>query len=179
MMQIIHKGFMFLNINKEVIKLEIPLQEFTLHRLNMALKDPFTTSFGTFQEKDFFITEVTDENGNRGFGESVAFTSPWYSEETIETNVHMMRAFLIPIISNNPITYPRVVNGLFESIKGNDMAKFAVEGAIWDLYAKRKGIILAEALGGHKTEIDVGISFGIKPPVAALLAKIAHYVEAG
>ena len=157
----------------------IPLQEFTLHRLNMALKDPFTTSFGTFQEKDFFITEVTDENGNRGFGESVAFTSPWYSEETVETNLHMMRDFLIPIIANNPITHPKEVNDLFASIKGNNMAKSAVEGAIWDLYAKRKGITLAEALGGYKTEIDVGISLGIEPTLEALLAKITHYVEAG
>lgn len=162
-----------------VIQLVIPLQEFTLHRLNMALKDPFTTSFGTFQEKDFFITEVTDENGNRGFGESVAFTSPWYSEETVETNLHMMRDFLIPIIANNPVTHPQEVNGLFASIKGNNMAKSAVEGAIWDLYAKRKGITLAKALGGHKTEIDVGISLGIEPTIEALLAKITHYVEAG
>ncbi len=157
----------------------IPLQEFTLHRLNMALKDPFTTSFGTFQEKDFFVTEVTDENGHRGFGESVAFTSPWYSEETVETNLHMMRDFLIPIIANNPITHPKEVNGLFASIKGNNMAKSAIEGAIWDLYAKRKGITLAKALGGDKTEIDVGISLGIEPSVESLIAKITHYVEAG
>ncbi len=131
---------MFLNINKEVVKLVIPFQTFTLHRLNMALKDPFTTSFGTFQEKDFFITEVKDKNGNRGFGESVAFSSPWYSEETVETNLHMMRDFLIPMLVNNPIAHPNEVNDLFTSIKGNNMAKSAVEGAIWDLYAKRNGI---------------------------------------
>ena len=157
----------------------IPLQAFTLHRLNMALKDPFTTSFGTFQEKDFFITEVEDKNGNRGFGESVAFTSPWYSEETVETNLHMMRDFLIPMLVNNPIAHPNEVNDLFTSIKGNNMAKSAVEGAIWDLYAKRNGITLAEALGGNKTTIDVGISLGIEPTVEALLAKITHFVEAG
>lgn len=157
----------------------IPLQDCILHRLNMTLKDSFTTSFGTFRKKDFFITEVRDQQGNRGFGESVAFDSPWYSEETVETNLHMMRDFLIPIIANNKIAHPSEVNDLFTSIKGNKMAKSALEGAIWDLYAKREGMTLAQALGGTKRTIDVGISLGIESTVEDLLHKIKHNVDAG
>lgn len=41
------------------------------------------------------------------------------------------------------------------------MAKAAIEGAIWDLYAKEKGMSLAKALGGTKDKIEVGISIGI------------------
>lgn len=157
----------------------IPLKECTLHRLHMTLKDPFTTSFGTFQKKDFFITEIKDDLDNRGFGESVAFTSPWYSEETVETNLHIMCDFLIPIIANNQIMHPSEINHLFKTIKGNNMAKSAMEGAVWDLYAKRKGITLAEALGGTKKTIDVGISLGIEPSIASLLDKVKHYVDLG
>lgn len=157
----------------------LDLQEITLHRVNMALKHPFTTSFGTFREKDFFITEIKDKAGNRGFGESVAFTSPWYSEETVETNLHMMRDFLIPIIAKHKISHPKEINHLFTSIKGNNMAKSAIEGAVWDVYAKREGISLAQALGGKKQTIDVGISLGIEPSIEALLEKVTNYVEAG
>src|SRR5690625_3634568 len=157
----------------------IPITEIKLHRLKMMLNDPFTTSFGTFQEKEFFIIEMIDADGNSGFGESVAFTSPWYSEETVETNLHMMKDFLIPIIKNNEITHPDEVTKLFAPIRRNNMAKAALEGAVWDLYAKRKNISLAEALGGEKTEIDVGISLGIEPTVNDLLTKIESYVQEG
>src|SRR5699024_11232268 len=59
------------------------------------------------------------------------------------------------------------------------MAKAAVEGAVWDLYAKRQNISLAEALGGLKQEIDVGISIGIQPTLKDLLYTIESHMQAG
>ncbi|WP_200809506.1 o-succinylbenzoate synthase [Virgibacillus dakarensis] len=157
----------------------IPMKEIKLHKLNMRLNDPFTTSFGTFQDKEFFILEAVDKDGNRGFGESVAFSSPWYSEETVKTNQHVVEDFLIPILQENTIHHPDDVSDLFSSIRRNNMAKSAIEGAVWDLYAKRKHLPLAKALGGKKTEIDVGISIGIQPTVKDLLNTIDHYAQEG
>ncbi|WP_176555762.1 o-succinylbenzoate synthase [Virgibacillus ndiopensis] len=157
----------------------IPIKQLKLHKLKMRLNDPFTTSFGTFQDKEFFITEAIDDNGNRGFGESVAFSSPWYSEETVQTNLHIMEDFLIKILQENEIKHPDDVSNLFSSIRRNNMAKSALEGAIWDLYAKQKKIPLAQALGGTKKEIDVGISIGIQPTIEDLLNMIDHYVQEG
>lgn len=145
----------------------------------MRLKHPFTTSFGTMQDKRFFITEVMDSNGNRGFGESVAFISPWYSEETVKTNLHVMEDFLIPSLQANAIAHPDDVSLLFEPIKRHQMAKSALEGAIWDLYAKRHDMTLATALGGEKQEIDVGVSIGIKSNVDELLQEIDENVALG
>ncbi|WP_239544408.1 o-succinylbenzoate synthase [Virgibacillus halotolerans] len=145
----------------------------------MRLKDPFTTSFGTMQDKEFYIIEAIDTDGNSGFGESVAFTSPWYSEETVKTNLHVMEDFLIKILQENEVNHPDDVSKLFEPIKRNNMAKSALEGAIWDLYAKRKNISLAAALGGKKKEIDVGISIGIQPTVKDLLNTVEHYIKEG
>lgn len=157
----------------------LSLEKLKLHHLKMTLNDPFTTSFGTLEEKEFFITEMIDSTGYRGFGESVAFTSPWYSEETVQINLHMMTDFLIPIIKNNDISHPEDVFDLFQPIRRNNMAKSALEGAVWDLYAKQKQIPLREALGGKRTEIDVGISLGIEPTVKDLLSKIDTYVQEG
>lgn len=155
------------------------MKQFKLHKLTMRLKNPFRTSFGTFQEKEFFITEAIDYEGNRGFGESVAFSSPWYSEETVMTNLHVMEDFLIPILKENEIKHPDQVTELFRPIRRNNMAKAALEGAIWDLYAKRENLSLAKALGGGKKEIDVGISIGIKPTIPDLIEKIHQFVEEG
>ncbi|MFD2044751.1 o-succinylbenzoate synthase [Ornithinibacillus salinisoli] len=157
----------------------IPIKKIILRRLMMQLNDPFTTSFGTMEDKEFFIAEVVDSEGNRGFGESVAFTIPWYSEETVKTNLHVIEDFLINILKENKINHPEEVHDLFSSIRGNNMAKSTLEGAIWDLYAKRQGVPLSQLLGGDKTEIDVGISIGIQPSVNDLLLTIGHYVREG
>jgi o-succinylbenzoate synthase len=155
------------------------IREVILHRMVMRLKDPFTTSFGTFQEKEFFIIEMIDDAGNCGFGESVAFTSPWYSEETVETNKHMMETFLIPLLLDTPIHHPDEVSERFQSIRRNNMAKAALEGAVWDLYAKRNQTPLYRALGGTRGQIDVGISIGIQPTARDLLHVVDGFVQDG
>lgn len=155
------------------------LKKVTLHKLNMRLKFPFRTSFGTLQDKEFFIIEAIDTSGNSGFGESVAFPSPWYTEETTATNEHVMKEFLIPMLQNTPINHPDDVTDIFMPIKRNNMAKAAIEGAIWDLYAKQQGQTLAEALGGMKSIIDVGVSLGIQPTVTELLEDIEDHIEQG
>ncbi len=157
----------------------IPIKDIILHKLKMRLNHPFSTSFGTVQDKKFFIIEAIDKDGNRGFGESVAFSTPWYTEETVQTNEHIMTDFLIKILQENKIDHPDEVSTLFAPIKRNNMAKAGLEGAIWDLYAKQKQIPLAEALGGVKNRIDVGISLGIEPTMADLLHKIDHSLEDG
>jgi len=157
----------------------IPIKKIILRKINMRLKNPFTTSFGSMQDKEFYIIEATDTEGNRGFGESVAFTSPWYTEETVKTNLHMIEDFLITILRENEINHPDEVTKLFRPIKRNNMAKAAVEGAVWDLYAKRQNISLAKALGGVKPTIDVGISIGIQPTLKDLLYTIESHMQAG
>lgn len=157
----------------------ISIRQITLNRLKMKLNDPFTTSFGTFQEKEFYIIEIEDEDGNIGFGESVAFSSPWYSEETVKTNKHIMEDFLIPLLFEAPIDHPDEVSERFQPIRKNNMAKAGLEGAVWDLYAKRRKLPLYQALGGNKDKIDVGISIGLQPTVKELLELVDSRVNEG
>ncbi|WP_144509638.1 o-succinylbenzoate synthase [Bacillus sp. FJAT-22090] len=155
------------------------IKEINIRKMNMTMKSPFATSFGTFQDKEFLLLEVTDELGNTGWGESTAFHSPWYNEETLETNLHMIRDFLIPLVLDREITHPDEVNELFAPLRKNNMAKAAVEGAIWDLYAKRNKLTLAEALGGSAKEIEVGISIGIQKSTEDLIELVRGYVAEG
>src|SRR5699024_8913801 len=157
----------------------LTIEKVILHRLHMRLNNPFTTSFGTVQDKDFFIIEMIDQEGTQGYGESVAFSTPWYTEETTETSLHMIEEFLIPLMQNNELTHPEQVTDVFSVIRGNNMAKAALEGAVWDLYAKQQKLTLAAALGGTKTEIDVGISLGMEPTTTDLLRKMEHYLSEG
>ncbi|MDV6378021.1 o-succinylbenzoate synthase [Sporosarcina sp. GW1-11] len=155
------------------------IEKITLRRMNMTMKHPFTTSFGTIQQKDFLLATVQDEQDNEGWGESVAFTYPWYSEETTETTIHMLRDFLIPAVLGKTIEHPDEVSELFAPIRKNNMAKATIEGAVWDLYAKRRNISLTEALGGKRDRIEVGISIGIEKNVEDLLANVRGFIDEG
>ncbi|RIJ66934.1 o-succinylbenzoate synthase [Rummeliibacillus sp. POC4] len=155
------------------------IQNITIRHLKMKMKAPFTTSFGTFVNKEFLLLEATDELGNKGWGESVAFDSPWYNEETYKTNWIILEDFLIPLVKGKEIEHPDEINELFAFIRKNNMAKAALEGAVWDLYAKRTDQTLASALGGDKKEIEVGISIGIQKSVEKLLSLIDGYVKEG
>lgn len=158
---------------------DIDLKQFVLRHLQMKMKSPFTTSFGTQQTKDFYLIEAIDTEGQAGWGESVAMSSPLYNEETVKTNEHVMKDFLIPMLFEKPISHPDEVCERFAPVRRNNMAKSALEGAVWDLYAKKQGISLAKALGGEKKLIDVGISLGIQQSTKELLGQIEGHLNEG
>jgi O-succinylbenzoate synthase len=91
----------------------------------------------------------------------------------------MMEDLLIPLLLQQPIGHPDEVSKRFEPIRKNNMAKAALECAVWDLYARRTNQSLAGALGGTKKEIEVGISIGIQPTVEKLVEVVEKHVDEG
>jgi O-succinylbenzoate synthase len=59
------------------------------------------------------------------------------------------------------------------------MAKAAVEMAVWDLYARQRGVPLATVLGGTRTAIVSGVSIGIQDSLEQLAERIAIELAAG
>lgn len=155
------------------------ISEITIRHVQMEMKSPFTTSFGTFKMRDFLLLEAKDQDGTIGWGESVAFHSPWYNEETLKTNWHMLEDYLIPLILHKDIEHPDEVSEIFSHIRKNNMAKSTIEGAIWDIYAQKTNQSLANALGGDKEKIEVGISIGIQNSIEELVDLVDGYVKEG
>lgn len=155
------------------------IEKIVLRRMQLELKEPFQTSFGTQKEREFFIVEAYSKD-HVGYGECVVNSRPLYSEETVKTAWHIAEDFLIPAIyKKGEISHPDEVNEIFKPFRRNNMAKSAVEGAIWDLYAKENNITLAEALGGNRKEIEVGISIGIQESSEKLIEVIEGYQSEG
>src|SRR5260370_34612429 len=71
------------------------------------------------------------------------------------------------------------VNALMKSVRGNRMAKAAIETACWDLASRRAGLPLWKYLGGVNREINCGVSIGFQETPEALLEKIERGVAAG
>ncbi|MDR0137901.1 o-succinylbenzoate synthase [Metabacillus idriensis] len=147
----------------------IDVQEVTLHHLDMKLVTPFQSSIETVSKRESILIEVRNRSGQIGWGEVVAFSSPWYTEETIETCHHMLKAFLIPELLAKPFQDPEAFIDSFSYIRRNQMAKAAIEGAVWDLHAKLEEKPLAAILGGTAKQIDSGVVVG--------LASMEHMLE--
>jgi len=69
--------------------------------------------------------------------------------------------------------------GIFRQVRGNPMAKAALENAIWDLEAQREGLPLAQLIGGVRETIPCGVSLGIQPSIPELMAVIEKELAAG
>lgn len=155
------------------------IEQIKLDRLQMPLKHPFETSFGRLMKRDFIVVSVQSE-GFIGFGESTAFPLPFYNEESTETVLYILKELIIPqVLKMEKLKHPEDLDPIFQSVKGHRMAKAAMEGAVWDLYCKKKGISLAKALGGTKEEIDVGVSIGIEPTIEELLDRVGSCIDQG
>ncbi|MGM2836015.1 o-succinylbenzoate synthase, partial [Bacillus cereus group sp. Bce025] len=107
------------------------------------LEIPIGARYGTYEKGERIGIELEDTDGHIGFGEVVAFSEPWYTEETVKTALHVLQDFLIPDLLKADISHPNEVPSLFQHIKRNRMAKAGIEGAVWNLYAKRQKKSLA------------------------------------
>nr|WP_239583631.1 o-succinylbenzoate synthase [Metabacillus iocasae] len=144
----------------------------------MELINAFSTSYGTVKNRELILVEVKDEAGLVGWGEVVAFSTPWYTEETIQTCFHMLEDFLIPALLGEEIKHPNDVAVVFSGVKRNNMAKAALECAVWDLYAKQKRVTLSTLLGGTRKTVEAGVVVGISD-LSSMINSIEQHVKEG
>lgn len=154
------------------------IERVELHHVEMPLVHPFETSYRRDDSRPCILTAVY-AGGLVGWGECVAEAGPWYSPETIGTAWHILRDFLIPELLGRDITEPGQVAARFRPIHGHQMARASLENAIWDLLAQGQGVSLKRMLGGDRERVPVGISVGIEPSLAELLAQVEKHVESG
>ncbi len=135
----------------------IQVKKVTLYHVLVPLKKPFTTHIQHVQERESIFMEIADDEGHTGVGECVAFTSPWYTEETVQTCWEMLERWIIPAILNQSFSHPDELDDCLKFIKRNHMAKATVNHAMWDLYAKRLNQPLWQVIGGTSRPIKAGI----------------------
>ncbi|HAO6396957.1 TPA: o-succinylbenzoate synthase, partial [Listeria monocytogenes] len=154
-------------------------QEARLIHVELPLIAPFKTSYGELNSKDFYIIELVNEEGIRGYGELEAFPLPDYTEETLSTAISIVKQHLLPILAQKEIRTPQEINQMFSWIQGNEMAKAAVELAVWDAFAKNEKLSLAKMIGAEKDSIAVGVSIGLQPDAETLVRLVSQYMDEG
>ncbi|QHE53343.1 o-succinylbenzoate synthase [Pontibacillus sp. HMF3514] len=152
------------------------VREIKLYKIAMKLKSPFRTHAGAVHNREGILVEMTDEDGVSGWGEGVAFSSPFYTAETVETSWHMMRDVFLPDIKNEEISHPSDIYECLKPYQGNEMAKAGLEGAVWDLYAKQKGVPLSQVIGGVHDSLHTGVVLSLDDKLEELMP---YYLDEG
>ena len=154
------------------------VEAITLREIRMPLVHFFETSFGrTYERRILLVTAHCDTA--EGWGECTAGEHPFYSEESIETAWYVMREYLAPAVLGRDVSCARESAAFMSRVRAHNMAKAAVENALWDAEAQEKQLPLWKLLGGVRSEIPCGVSIGIQDTVEQLLDKIAVEVAAG
>ncbi|MGH7507023.1 MAG: o-succinylbenzoate synthase, partial [Longimicrobiales bacterium] len=152
----------------------LTIQAITLREIRLPLREPFRISSGVVSERRIPLVELRDCDGVTAWGECVAGESPNYSPETIDTAWLALRQWVAPRILGVPLNGPRSAHEVLgRDFRGHEMAKGAVEMAVWALAAEREGVSLSRLLGGVKERIPVGVSLGIQPTPEALVERAA------
>lgn len=154
------------------------LNKITLREIHLKLLEPFQTSFHILQQRRILLVEA-NVDGVSGWGEATVGEDPFYSYETLETAWHIIRDFIWPMLRDRELESASQVWDALAQIRGHNMAKGAVETAMWDAEAKRKEVPLAKLLGGTRDELACGVSIGIQPSIEKLIAKVERELAAG
>lgn len=154
------------------------IERVELRELRMPLVSFFETSFGRTTDRRIVLVRALAD-GVAGWGEVTCGEEPFYSYETPETAWHILRDFLIPWALERPWDSPSALAARFRPIRGHNMAKAAIENALWDIEAQQKNVPLAQLIGGSLEEIPCGVSIGIQNSFPELLDKIEKELAAG
>jgi O-succinylbenzoate synthase len=154
------------------------IREITLQEIRMKLVAPFETSMDRTVSRRIVLVQA-DVDGVVGWAECVAGETPYYSPETADTAWLVLRDFLWPMIKGKDFGSAGEVWELLARVRGHNMAKAALEAAVWDAEAKHKGMPLSRLIGGVREEIACGVSIGIKESLDELVAAVQKELAAG
>ena len=149
-----------------------------LREINLPLALPFETSFGVTAARRILLVEIESE-GLRTWGECVAGEHPYFSDEMIDTAWIITESELAPRLLGAELVGGGSVPEVFKQVRGNRMAKAALENAVWEMAAQRQEASLASLLGGTRKVIPCGVSIGIQESPAKLMDVIAKELDAG
>jgi O-succinylbenzoate synthase len=154
------------------------IERLQIRLLRLPLVRHFETSFSRSYDRQFLLVRL-DGGGESGWGECVAEHTPYYSGETTETAWHIITEFIAPLVIGRRFDHPREVFPSLARIRGNYMAKAAVEMAAWDLFARLERQPLWALLGGDGQPVASGVSIGIQDTLDELVEQVRRERDAG
>jgi o-succinylbenzoate synthase len=156
----------------------VKIEHVDMRLVKLRLREPFSSSAGGLQDRECVIVAVTAE-GLTGWGECAAWRTPSYSPETTGTAWHVLQEFLIPAILGHELEDVPSFVRCYDWVRGQAMARAALEMAAWDLLGQAQGRPLAAMLGAEKKRVEVGVAVSLQPSPESLVARTRLYLAEG
>lgn len=164
--------------------MSMSIERIVVHHVQLQLRAPFTTSFGTYTTLDRPFVVIETRDGLRGVGEVPTLLDPAYKAE-VDTPAVLtsLRDFVLPSVADWQRQHGDIsdIAALRQSsawIKGAVFAKSGVEAALWDVVAQRAEQPLWRLWGGERRTFPVGVSIGGKT-IDDVIARAEQAVDLG
>jgi O-succinylbenzoate synthase len=154
------------------------LHEVELFHVRLELTEPFVTSFGRVEARDLILIRAESDAGV-GWGEAPTLREPVYTGETALSSLHVLADFMLPAVLGQPISSAEELLDRIAFVRGNNSARYAIESTVVHLLAAAQGRSTSQFLGGVRSEVDCGLSVGIRPDLDDLVAFVADGLQTG
>ncbi|MDD0813228.1 muconate cycloisomerase family protein [Curvibacter sp. HBC28] len=129
---------------------------FVIERIEAWILDiptirPHKLAFGAINRQSPVIVQLWLRHGACGFGEAATIGGPSWNEESPESILHAINAYLAPcLIGQDGGSFGRVLTRMDTFCRGNAFAKSAVEMALIDAVSRSLELPAYQLLGGKR-----------------------------
>lgn len=154
------------------------IEKIEVYHLSLPMKFTFKSSQAMLNHRETLVIKVTDDLGNSGFGEVVAFNEPFYTQETLPQSKEVLLRRFLPLLLEKEIQHPFEIHSWLDS--RYPMAGAGVENALLDGFARRQGQSIMQTIFNEETQDMVygGMVLGDLDPTT-LLSRIDEYLQEG
>jgi len=156
----------------------VSIKSIVLQRVRVPFVEPFRISNGVVAEKESILVEATSDDGVVGWGECSPMSGSFYSADTPDSSWQVLIE-LIPRLFELGVIKPTDIYQQLRECPGNAFAKAGIEGALWDVYSRCRGLPLCEVLGINRRSVRSGVAIGIFGTVEELIERVRLYVGQG
>ncbi|MDV3126749.1 dipeptide epimerase [Mycobacterium sp. 21AC1] len=141
----------------------MPVTEVTTHRVRVPLHTPFVTAVRSTSEVEALLVEIRDEDGRCGWGEA---TQNWRVTGTSLAGAEaaVTGPLTAAVVGADPDDLDPLVHALTSTVTGNQAAVSAVDCALHDLAARRRGVPLAQLLGTTRGSVATDVTLAVDTP---------------
>lgn len=134
------------------------IQRADLYIVPLTFKHPIVTAHAVLTTRRTVILRLETMDGTVGYGEGVAFETPWYTSETVRSTVDTSK-LIYRLLKGRTISATSFSTHV-QSIIGHPMAKAMWESALWEIEAARSNVTLKQLLKAQN-HVACGRTIGI------------------
>lgn len=132
-----------------------------LYIVPLTFKHPIVTAHAVLSTRRTLILRLETTDGATGYGEGVAFETPWYTSETLRSTIDASK-LIVELLKGMTVSAGSF-HSFVSSIIGHPMAKAMWESALWEIEAARENVTLKQHLEAGDV-VSCGRTIGIGLP---------------